>query len=123
MNQTSDLTVLDQARALGTALDGLTTALASGDPDAVLRAEAPLAAAVAACARPAAACNAADADAVGAEVTRASRLLARCRVSGAALTAILEATLNVLGHDGAYDRQGGRPVTGSIRRHDLHARM
>ena len=102
-------------------MDGLATALASGDPDAVLRAESPLAAAVAACARPAASIG--DRDAVRAEVTRASLLLARCRVSGAAVTAILEATLSVLGRDGAYDRQGGRPVTGSIRRHDLHARV
>jgi hypothetical protein len=121
VNQSSDITALDQAHALGTALDGLATALASGDPDAVLQAEPPLAAAIAACARPAATTD--DPAALRAAVTRASQLLARCRTSGAALAAVLETTLGVLGRDGAYDRQGGRPATGSIRRHDLHARV
>jgi hypothetical protein len=114
-------TALDQAHELRVALEGLSSALGSGDPDAVLRAEAPLAAAVAACARPAAVAG--EGAAVLDEVTRASRLLARCRASGVALAALLEATLDVLGRDGAYDRQGGRPVTGSIRRHDLQARV
>lgn len=114
-------TVLDQARDLRVALDTLASALEAGDADAVLRAEPPLAAAVAACARPATSIG--DRDAVRGEATRVGQLLARCRISGAALAAVLEATLGVLGHDGAYDRQGGRPVTGSIRRHDLQARV
>jgi len=116
----TDPTVLDQARGLRQALDGLSAALASGDADEVLRAEAPLADAVAACARPAAALG--DADAVRAELSLASRLLGRCRASGMALAAVLEATLSVLGRDGSYDRHGERLVNGSIRRHDLQAR-
>lgn len=116
----TDPTVLDQARGLRQALDGLSAALASGDPDRVLRAEAPVAAAVAVCGRPAAALG--DATAVCEELDVASRLLARCRASGLALGALLEATLGVLGRDGDYDRHGERLVTGSIRRHDLQAR-
>ncbi|MGD9905853.1 MAG: hypothetical protein AB7U83_20460 [Vicinamibacterales bacterium] len=113
-------TVLNQARALRGALDGLSTALESGDAERVLQAERPLAEAVAACARPAA--EVGDAAAVRDELTHAGRLLARCRASGLALGALIEATLSVLGRDGSYDRHGERLVTGSIRRHDLQAR-
>lgn len=121
MSSDHDPTAFTQARDLRVALEGLAAALDATDPDAVLRAEPALAAAVAACVRPAATVG--DAQGVVAEVTHAQRLLARCRASGAALSALLEATLTVLGRDGDYDRQGGRQVTGSIRRHDLQARV
>jgi len=116
----TERTVFAQARELRVALDGLSDALASGDPDRVLGAEAPLAAAVADCAHPAATVG--DADGVRDEVSRIGALLARCRASGLALAALLEATLAVLGRDGDYDRHGERLVTGSIRRHDLRVR-
>jgi hypothetical protein len=112
-------TALTQARALRAALEGLHAAVAAGDAGAVLAAEAPLATAVAACA--AAPVATGDRDAAAAELRHARALLARCRVAGAALTAVLDATLAVLGGGAAYDRQGGRR-SGAVRRHDLQAR-
>jgi hypothetical protein len=114
-------TAYSQARDLRIALEGLAAALDATDPEAVLQAESALAAAVKACDRPAP--LAGDAQDVVVELTRAQQVLARCRVFGAGLSALLEATVSVLGRDGDYDRHGGRRVAASIRRYDLEARM
>lgn len=121
MTPAPDLSVLGSTRALCAALEALATALASGDPAAVLAVEGRLAAAVEASVKSTGTID--DPAALDVEVRRAHALLAQCRASGTAAALLLDTTLDMLGRDGAYDRHGGRAGTPALRRHDVRARV
>lgn len=122
MTTSSETSVLSQACALRTALEGLEAALAGVDPLAVLAAEPRLAAALAA---PVVAGPVPDANrhAVASELKRAGHALARCRTTGAALADLTSATLMAIGRDGSYGRMGGHADHGDLRGRGLKARM
>lgn len=115
---------LDAALRLNASLDEVAAALAAPDADALLAAEAGLAAALTAfTSLPSAGPD--DRHPIAAEVVRARATLVRCRVLGAAIADMTRITLAAQGHSTDYG-PSGEPVhdrTGDIRGHRLRARL
>jgi hypothetical protein len=114
---------LDAAVRLGASLDEVAAALAAPDADALLAAEAGLAA-VLADVRDIPAGAHTDPD-LAAAVSRARATLGRCRVLGASLADAADLTLAVNGNGSEYGRCG-RPAHDAgadMRGHSLRARL
>lgn len=114
---------LDAAVRLGASLDEVAAALAAPDADALLAAEAGLAATLADLRLPQAGALA-DPN-LAAAVARARATLARCRILGASLADAARLTLAGSGHGSEYGPSGrtAHDARVDIRGHRLRARL
>lgn len=114
---------LDATVRLTTSLEGVAAALSAPDAEALLGAEAGLAAALADL-QAHLHTSIADRGALRAEATKAMAALARCRVLGASLSDASRLSLAAQGQGASYDRSGGpAPETPDPRGHRLRTRL